>query len=235
MKVTQYTDTKDTGNSVLIADNGKVAFLIGQPRDEELVKGVLEAVWSDADFYVKLADDCKGDVLAEIVTELGQDMSDSQRATLEFFDGLGKALINATEEIDKVLNAGSDYRKATAMALIAVDKYDEVRTNTNMAKRDLECSPPIINVLVRMLEADRFVTTQALIKMLSAQRNVVAQLQSLGKGAPDAAHVGVLALLETMGMPLDGCPCCGEDHEAPGANASKYEGRMHMPGSSRVN
>lgn len=235
MRVTQYTDTKDTGNSVLIADNGKVAFLIGQPHDEELVKGVLEAVWSDADFYVKLADSCKGEVLAEIITELGQDMSESQRATLEFFDGLGKALTKATEEIDKVMNAGSDYRKATAMALIAVDKYDDVRTNTNNAKRDLECCPPIINVLVRMLEADRFVTTQALIKMLSAQRSVVAQLQALGKGAPGEAHAGVLALLQTMGMPLDACPCCGEDHEAPGANASKYEGSVRVPGSSRVN
>lgn len=128
------------------------------------------------------------------------------------------------------------YLSAVALSLVVADRYNEMVANAAIAERDLASCPPIINLLVRTQQADRLVSTQAHVAMLDAARDVAAGLQAIAKGDPAQAHAGVLALLATMGMPVDGCACCGsEHHEAPGANATGYSGRVHVPGSRSIN
>lgn len=237
MQVTMYKDTQDEGDSVLIADNGKVTFIKGQPQREELVIAVLGATWSEQPVHVELANRIKGEELATIVTTaLGPDLPENARQATDFLDGLAGAMRKGLEEAEAVHSASTKYLKAIAMSLISIDKWDDIKRNIALASRDLGSCPPIVNLLVRTLEADRFISTQAHVQTLDAMRDVVEQLQAIAKGDAGQAHAGVVALLAAMGIPLDGCPCCGsEHHEAPGANATGYSGRVHVPGSRSIN
>lgn len=231
MQVTMYEDTSAAGDSVLIADNGKVSFIEGQPQQEELAVAVMAAMWTDVPAMVAHADKVKGTELARVTAvKLGADIREA------LGEELGQALREGLEQAAMVASAATKYRKAIAMSLISVDKWDELKRNLALASRDLGSCPPIINLLVRTLEADRLLSTQAQVSMLDATRDVVQRLQGIAKGEPGQAHAAVLALLESMGMPVDGCPCCGEvGHEAPGANAAGYSGKVHVPGSRSVN
>lgn len=234
MKIQMYEDTQDEGDSTLIAENGKVTFILGQPTGEDLVKMVLEAPWSDAPVHTALADRLKGKLLAEIYVEtLGPDVSDSLKRTSSLLTDIGHALNNAHKQVETIVSIPHPYRKAIAKGLMCVDKWDEIKRNIQLAKRYLDASPPIVNLLVNTMHADRLMVTDAAVSMLDAQRVVVERLQAVVNGAPSAAHAAVVDLLQCMGIGPDKCPCCGEDHDA--ATDKDAHASMHAPGTSSIN
>lgn len=230
MQIKVYKDTCDIGDSVLIADNGKVSFIKGQPIAEQLVKDVLAAVWSDAEAHIALAARSKGDELADItVSKLGKDMPNALKQAANSLGAMVDAVNDAATVASNVNAITHPYRKAVATCLVSIDKWGEMKEHYATARRALDSAPPIVSLLIHTMEADRYMAAESMIRMLDVQRAVMQKLQDITASDPAYAQAAVASLLDWMGM-ATGCPCCGDAHDdGPAAHASP------MPGNNTVN
>lgn len=238
MMVMHYANNQSAGNSVLIAQDGRVAFLEGQPTKMELAEAFASANFTDDPEQVARAKECKGEELAMLVLKKAdaraEDLPSALREMLaEALAGMGA---EAQVAEDLLAQANTQYRHAVAMNLLTMLKQDDMDKAVSATERHITSSHPMVGLLVRTLDMGRLAMTHAQRELLDVQTEVVERLHTIAQGEPGQAHAAVVALLDWMGMPVGTCACCGEPQEghAPGANAEGYTGHAHVPGSGRV-
>lgn len=242
MKIMHYTDTQSVGNSVLIADNGQVAFLEGQPTQMELAAAFAGAKFTDDPTQVERAQACKGEKLSLLVLKKADDAdkaaSDELTNTLRGIldDALAEAAGEAQVVQEVLEQANTPYRHAVAMNLLTQSQQSNVDKALASTERHLTSSHPMVNLLVRTMEMGRLAMSHAQGALLTVQTEVVDRLHAIAQGEPGQAHAGVLELLEWMGMPVGVCSCCGQeaDHGDASDSATGSPGSVQVPGSKHV-
>lgn len=206
MRVTVYDDKLDPGNSVLVADDGRVSFLKGQLNAIELLLAIASVGWSSLAAHLAIADMSKGALLCVVdATAFGEDISarlrDHTEGLVPMTASVMAGIAEGIRSANQVFVAGTKYGKAIAVALVSLDKKEEVDVNIELASRELNCCPPIINLLFQTLQVDRSMSSLALVQLLDAQRYVMDRLNAMASEQDSVAvHAKLRALLVEIGM-----------------------------------